>query len=104
MASEKDVTKQSKNREADWNIARAYAELLGKPHTLFTSAIRYLRGLSQNGTTILAEIEPYPLSMLLKSSSMRAVLFYAAAALRKDQLVKIQKLDGFALFRLFPPD
>lgn len=92
------------NTEAHWEIAQQYAELFGRPHTLFTAAIRYLRGLSDKGTTILTETEPYPLSMLLKSPSMRSVLYYAAAALRKDDLTKVKDLDGFTLFRLFPPE
>lgn len=87
-----------------WELARSYADAIGRPHTLFTSAIRYLRSLSEKGTTILTEAEPYPLSMLLKSPSMRSVLYYSAAALRKDELAKIQQLDGFSLFKIFPPD
>ncbi len=88
----------------EWQRARQFADILGRPHTLFTSAIRYLRGLTQNGTSILEASEPYPLCMLLKSSSMRAVLYYAAQALHKDALAKQATIDGFALFRVFPPD
>ncbi|MBN8549036.1 MAG: hypothetical protein J0M12_06955 [Deltaproteobacteria bacterium] len=88
----------------DWDEARAYAGLLGRPHTLFTNAIRYLRNLTQHGTTVLSETEPYPLAVLLKSPSLRAILYYAAAALRKDELGKLPQLDGFGLLRVFPPD
>ena len=88
----------------EWQAARAYADILGRPHTLFTAAIRYLRSLSQNGTTILEDSEPYPLCMLLKSSSMRAVMYYAASALHKDALANQPNIDGFALFRVFAPD
>lgn len=90
--------------KGEWELAQKYAERLGRPHTLFTSAIRYLRTLTAKGTTILQDSEPYPLGMLLKSTSMRAVLYYAAAALHKEELGKQSSIDGFALFRVFPPD
>jgi hypothetical protein len=92
------------NNEASWEVARQYTEILGRPHTLFTNAIRFLRGMTQEGKTTVWENEPYPLNVLLKSSSFRAILYYAAAALRKEELSKVKELDGFALLKVFPPD
>ena len=101
----KEVPAAIPNAEGgDWEDARKYAAYIGRPHTLFTNAIRYLRGLSQQGTTILSEAEPYPLAVLLKSSSLRSIVYYAAAALRRDELSKLPHLDGFGLLRIFPPD
>lgn len=105
MRDRDDQKSQSPGAQGgDWEDARKYAALIGRPHTLFTNAIRYLRGLSQHGTTILTEAEPYQLAVLLKSSSLRSILYYAASALRKDELSKVKQLDGFGLLRVFPPE
>lgn len=88
----------------NWDEAGEYVASLGRPHALFTNAVRYLRGLNQHGTTILTESEPYQLAVLMKSPSLRSVLYYAAAALRKNELSKIKQLDGFGLLRIFPPE
>ena len=91
-----------KEDEASWRQAGHYAELIGSVHPVFLRGIRALQQLERGDKQGKAS-EHYQVTEVMRSATLRSVLYHAAKAIYTDKLADHPKISGPDLLDLFSP-
>lgn len=105
--SNAEIPAKPKKQLSDWELARNFADQIGKPHRLFTNCIRYLNKISadtDNAQLASTQAIKYPLSLVIHSPSFKSIIYYAALAIKPHELNQLKAITPGTLISLYTPD